>query len=194
MEFGAGGMALSADVGELGLGPELHLGLRYRFSKYFSFKVALAGGQISGSDAGTINDGRDYSYNTILIEPSVRAEFYYFTTRGQVWTRKGLLIDQPKFSSYAYIGFGIDYFNPTPGSALVNDFSDDFSKTAPVLPMGIGGILPVGKRLSLAFEIGFRYLYSDYIDGYSPVKWAYDAYYVGGFRLNYRFDNEVIRD
>jgi hypothetical protein len=191
---GLGGIAMFGDIGSMGLGPVTHLGLRYRQNRYLAINLSVETGMVSGSDAGTRNENRDYSYRTILAEPSVRAELYFFSTRAQAITRRGLLIDQPKFSAYVFVGLGFTWYNPKPGGAFITAFNDEIPRTAITMPIGLAANYPVGKKITLGVELGVRYLNTDYIDGYtSQNSAANDLYYLASFNLSYRLNRPLFR-
>ena len=56
-----------------------------------------------------------------------------------------------------------------------------------VVPLGLGGNVSAYPNLNLVLELGFRYAFSDNLDGYtSQYSSANDVYYFFNFTVTYR--------
>lgn len=65
-----------------------------------------------------------------------------------------------------------------------------YSPLTMVIPAGIGVNIGIRNFIDLGFEIGGRYAFNDYLDGFtSPTSTANDIYYISSFVLVYRIRN-----
>ena len=61
------------------------------------------------------------------------------------------------------------------------------SGLAPVIPAGLGATLIYTPNLNFGLELGGRYVFSDYIDGYhSQFSKANDVYYLMNVNITYK--------
>ena len=88
---------------------------------------------------------------------------------------------------YAFAGIGGALFYVDPNEALLA--SDmPVSGFTPVIPGGVGATLIYNPNLNFGVELGGRYAFSDYIDGYSSPQFskANDVYYFLNFTIAYK--------
>jgi len=88
---------------------------------------------------------------------------------------------------YAFAGIGGALFNVDPNEALLaRDMP--VSGFTPVIPGGVGATLIYNPNLNFGIELGGRYAFSDYIDGYSSPQFskANDVYYFLNFTIAYK--------
>jgi len=187
---GLGTTTIFGDIGGLSTRTALSLGIRYTIENRISVKGSLDLGWGYGTDKGSQNENRGYSYNTFLLEPSVQAEFYFFRSRGTGYNRKGYRLEVPRLGIYGFIGVGVLYFKASPGGELQNDFEDDFRNVALIFPAGIGFQVGIARNLMVGIELGGRYAQTDYIDGYtSDNSKSLDVYYMILLNASYRFSS-----
>ena len=138
--LGGGANKIYGDIGGGKIGYAFQGGLRIKIQEFSTIKFSLTYGKGSGSDVGTRNNDRGYSYQTILIEPSVRFEYHLFTRQNErIGTNfRKLIINEPKINAYIFAGAGGLYFKPTPGGELEQDYINNFSKLTFTIPVGIG--------------------------------------------------------
>jgi OOP family OmpA-OmpF porin len=185
--LGSGTTTVFGDIGDWQIGPSVCTGARFKFHKYWSVKANLIFGKGFGRDEGTRNYERDYEFSTFMIEPSVQVEYYILFLQGQRYNRKGLLLSIPAISSYGFIGFGGNFFNPTPGGELEKNYSEDFSKFCLVIPLGIGAKYNINNDWSVGIEFGRRFTTTDYLDGYtSESSTSNDVYLFGILSFSYK--------
>jgi OmpA-OmpF porin, OOP family len=198
-EFGAfiGGSNYQGDLadGVIQL-KETHLALggfmRYSFSPKMALRMSVYRGQISGSDGNSalasINS-RGYSFSSPVTEISFCAEYYPF---GKSYA-SGVGINGFKLSFQPYItaGFGltsvsavakapisvIPYPFPEPGSR------DNFLS----VPLGIGTKMQFSENMAIGLELGWRTVFSDFLDGVSihGSPQNDDWYVFGGLTFSY---------
>jgi hypothetical protein len=181
-------------------GSSFYMGFRYRTTEETAVKLNLIYGNAHGTDVGTRNAGRGFSYKTSFFEPSVQYEYYFIrstkrTTSG-LFNRRGLLMEYVKFELYGFIGVGGVYampvFNdagapPNPATHFINT-SSSFS---PLIPFGAGIKLGLTKYYAVGFELGRRYLFTDYFDGLSTSYSNHnDIYYFGSFHIIYKLETD----
>ena len=153
---------------------------RYNIGPFFSARLQLALGSISGSDANSTelrNRIRNLDFRSHMFEGSLIAEF-------------NLLGYQPRghekmFSPYIFVGIGVFNFNPYTTHfdpnldgqrAYLRDLNTEgqgsgtFSNRAPYattqvsIPMGVGFKYAINSNLTLGIEVGFRPTFTDYLD------------------------------
>ncbi len=174
--------------------PNVYFGLRYKFSHAFSGKFGLAYGY--GHSQDITNEripGTDgFKSNTHLIEPAVTAEYYIKKEQRRyksvaIYNRRGMLNDYSTFGIYAYGGLaGLYYravydFQPRP-----TDKSKESGFTLAV-PVGIGFKYIFSDKIVFGYEIGPRYVFSDFLDGIQPkASKSNDVYWLTTFYLAYK--------
>lgn len=187
---------------------------RYIINAKMAAKVSLYYGLISGSDSLGGNVGRGIKFNTNLLEYMASFE-YYFVEKGSA-SPEGYAIMQMRQQMgnkirvqarpYFFWGVGGIYYkpeiiyNPTNRGVVLDKNSNM------VLAFGGGAKLEVNS-VSLAVELGGRWTFTDYIDGYSKeyednpqdapafkLK-SPDLYYLMSVSMTYTLDMERwIRD
>ena len=189
--MGGGTTKVYGDIGGGKFGYAFQGGVRFKIHEYSAIKVSVTYGKGSGSDAGTKNNDRRYSYETMLIEPSLLFEYHFFTRQNErIGTNfRELIINEPKINAYLFAGAGGLYFKPTPGGKLEQDYNDNFSKLTLNIPVGLGFKYGLGKTLSAGIELGGRFPSSDYLDGYtSSHSKAKDIYFFGIISISWKLN------
>jgi hypothetical protein len=180
LELFAGGSGYNGDLTKSSLvtrsiRPAFGVNVRYQIHPYFSVRGGLAYAAVSGDDKYTGDSLlmlRNLSFQTSIIEASFVVE--------------AAIIDPEIFSGYPYVfaGVGVFRFNPfayddnndkvflhplrTEGQGL-DDFPErkEYSLTQLCIPFGAGARLRINDQFSLGIEIGFRKLFTDYLDDVS---------------------------
>lgn len=161
---------------------------RANFSQVISFKTALTGGKISASDDRTPIDPfavqRDASFNLFLIECSGTFEYHFLDWRDD---KRRL-----RFTPFLFAGLGMF------GISGVQTKNAEYSNVQLNLPFGVGMKYVVNPKWYLAFEIGIRKMFFDYLDNISDEdpsfknyqygnKYDNDNYYFTGFSITRTF-------
>ena len=107
------------------------------------------------------------------------------------------VLSKNRFTGFTFGGLGVSYFNPNPDFNLPNKYIDDvnpdaetnYSKFTLSVPLGIGLKYSLPKDFYLAAEAGYRFVFTDYLDGISKVAnpKRNDAYYYTGLTLTKAF-------
>ncbi|MFO7655623.1 MAG: DUF6089 family protein [Bacteroidales bacterium] len=174
--------------------PNLYAGVRYKFSHALSGKFGLAYGY--GHSKDITNEripGTDgFSSNTHLIEPAVTAEYYLKKEQRRyrsvaIYNRRGMLNDYSTFGIYVYGGLSGVYYNsvydftPRPGDEIKK------SGFALAIPAGLGFKYIYSDKIVFGYEIGPRYVFSDFLDGFKPpASKSNDVYWLTTISLAYK--------
>ncbi len=188
--LGGGPNMFFCDIGDGGIGPVGFIAARYYVRNDIVARLNLAYAVGIDTDEGTKNFARKYSYKTQIIESTIQLEYYFFYT--DLFGRKdwdGLVLNIPTFGLYVFTGAGTIFSNPNPEAGNQDYiFDDDYSKISMVVPYGLGMQYRFNKKWAASFEVGRRFILSDYLDGFSPdASDKNDMYYFALISVNYRF-------
>lgn len=165
-------------------------GIRVTVSDYFSLRGNLAGGVLSGNDEFSKNDiryDRSLAFRSPFIELSAICEFYFRKERTmgiyrRNTSRLGIKPNLFNMDYYGFIGIGGNWFNPqgkyqgqwynlqplgTEGQGIDGSGKTPYSRTAVVVPFGMGMQKKINRDISLNVEFGYRFTNSDYMDDVS---------------------------
>jgi len=166
--------------------------LKYRITREFNVRLSLTYGLLHGTDARGSNEDRAFEVSTSIFEPALIAEYYflknsnensYLFFKGRRGAFKQII---NSIDIYAFTGIGGASFKVNGNDALVNYGIESSGFTA-VIPVGIGATLLYTPQMNLGLEIGGRYAFSDYLDGYtSQYSKANDVYYFVNFIISYK--------
>lgn len=149
--------------------------LKYNFDNAFIIRAGIAWGQVTGDDKynkPAVLKSRNLNFKSNIIELNICAEYN--------------LLEPDIYIAYPYIfgGIGVFHFNPytydkdnkktylrplsTEGQGLA-EYPDrkKYPLTQFCLPFGAGWKWRFNKRYELAYEIGYRFLFTDYLDDVS---------------------------
>jgi len=161
---------------------------RSNISKVVSLRVAITGGQIAASDKHNPLDSaaikRNASFNIFLLEASSTFEYHFLDWRDD---RRRL-----RFTPYFFVGVGLF------GISGITDKTNTYSNVQLSIPFGGGIKYVLNPKYYIAFEIGIRKTFFDYLDnisgGNATVKNYqygnpndYDNYFFTGITLTYTF-------
>lgn len=176
------------------------LNVRYRLTPIYTLKVNGIVGFGSGNDEGTRNDrslsGRGRSYKTMVNELSAQFEYSFIAEERRyksaaMFNRRGMLNNYMSFSAYGFAGIGGVYAwaraivpDPAPYDLVkVHNFGV-------VLPVGLGVRYIIDDRWLANLELGYRYSFSDYIEGYKQAQDSRfnDVYYFLNLSVGYKLE------
>ena len=155
--------------------PNVYFAARYKFSQDFSGKFGLAYGYGHSQDITNVRiEGTDgFQSNTHLIEPSVTAEYYLKKEQRRyrsaaIYNRRGMLNDYSTWAIYLYGGLGGLYYKAVYDfTPRTTDKTKDSGFTL-IIPAGVGFKYVYSDKIVFGYELGPRYVFSDYLDGYKP--------------------------
>lgn len=179
--FFFGGTNFIGDVGNYG--PHLPKGVaggvfyRHQFNYHYAVRGQLSFGQLANDDAWSTLPDRNYrnlSFRSNIWEGMFLGEvnFFQFVPGSRKYNK----------TPYIFAGIGITTFNPqayyegdwydlnplgTEGQRTSVNPGNYYALAAWNLPFGIGYKVNLGRTSVLAFEIGFRRTFTDYLDDVS---------------------------
>lgn len=202
---GLGVTQLFADIG--GFSPSLNLlgvkdmtlnhtrvnlqsGFKYRITDDITTRFNLALGYFHSTDERGSNPNRGFESSTVFIEPSLMGEYHFFLYTGPNKTRRrrpssGQSIFS-KIDMYLFTGLGGISYNIIPNEKLEPrvKIKNGF---AAVVPLGIGANLIYSRNINFGLELGARYAFTDYLDGYTSQYSKFnDIYYLLNLTLTYK--------
>lgn len=134
------------------------LGFRHIFVNNLSLKANLMYCKLFGSDAETILQYRGYDFSSTTIEASFQAELFLFGGPNSY--------NNNPHSVFIFAGAGnLTYIPVLTGNSRSQDVIKTGLSNAPILPFGFGYEYYLGEGFSLGSEFGFRYAFSDFLDG-----------------------------
>ncbi len=178
--------------------PALSVFGTYRYSPNLSFRGALSYGRLSSDDFGVADPYGEDSKFRYVRNASFRNDIKELSFVG-IWDfmpNHGTFLNRVGFTPYAFAGVAVFHHNPKAkapeldkfGQPLAeagewvalrplgtegqnSDFYDvkPYNTIQPSIPFGIGIRAKVQKRLDFEFEVGYRYLFTDYIDDVSGM-------------------------
>ena len=193
--------------------------VRRHLNDYFALRGQVLLGKLAGNDLDRPDGRWDYrrlKFSTPLTELSLLGEFY--PLRERRYTCDGTF--KKTLTPYLFGGIGVAFTNPTvkaQNAQLQDDdprkyvmaqlYDQDLAnrkKAALILPFGVGLKYNVAERWTIGAEVGYRYAFSDYLDGtklsttalgtgtaLTPNGKAYnDGYLVANLLGSYRFGDK----
>lgn len=164
-EFKADGFSIDAK-------PNFNAGLQYFFFPRISARVELNYVRLAGSDA------KDDSPERVTRNLSFFSDNFELSLSGQVnLSPNGIRFYQrSKLNFYGIAGAGVLYMNPKAElngekHALqpLQTEGKEYSKIQPVLIYGIGGRVKISPFFNIGLEVGWRKMFTDYLDDVSTV-------------------------
>jgi hypothetical protein len=168
--------------------------LRYRFTEDFAARISLIFGTLHATDARGEYISRGFEANTIFVEPSLIAEYYFIKNKEEnsfVFLAKNETFIKSVFSSldfYCFTGIGGLGYKVTPNSILT-PYAAKTSGFTEVVPLGVGVCMIYSGDFNFSIELGGRFTFSDYLDGYTSAKSkANDIYHLLNFTITYKIN------
>lgn len=147
----------------------------YELMDQLFLRAGINLGAVSGSDKFSTSPSfqqRNLSFESAISEIHLGGEFYL------------LNLNQERLSPYAFAGIGIFHFDPytfdssnrqvylkplsTEGQGIYPN-KKTYKLTQPMIPFGGGLKVMVSESVMMGFEIGFRKLFTDYLDDISTT-------------------------
>lgn len=168
-------------------------GILYKWNRSlrhsYRFNLNLAG--ISANDADADSPGRTdrgYSFKNRITEVSAGIEFDFFEF--------DLHHFDPQITPYVFTG--LSYFRYNELYVENGETRQDGRRSGLGIPMLVGVKMRIGQDFVLGLEVGFRYTFTDNLDGSNPKKPelaplrfgnlnSNDWYVISGFTLTYTF-------
>ncbi len=166
---------------------------KYRITRVANIRLSMTYALFNATDVRGSNEEREYQSKTSLFEPALLGEYYFIKNRAEmsylfIKGRRSFFSQLLRsLDFYAFAGIGGALFNVDPNEALL-ERDMPVSGFTPVIPGGVGATLIYNPNLNFGIELGGRYAFSDYIDGYSSPQFskANDVYYFLNFTIAYK--------
>lgn len=183
----------------------ISVGANYRILQDLNIRLNLAYGMFNANDMRGSNVDRAYRSTTNFFETAIVGEYYFIKNAAEnsyLFSRKNVLrlrprrLDSPvyrgslfsKLDFYTFAGFGGLGYTVAGNEALKLRDMKDGGFTA-IIPAGFGAKYMYSPEISLGVELGGRYTFSDYIEGYtSPYSKYNDVYYFINATITYKLD------
>ncbi|MBT1705353.1 DUF6089 family protein [Chryseosolibacter indicus] len=150
--------------------PSLSLGVMMNVAPRIAVRGEFSWITLSGDDAKTGNESlmvRNLSFTSNNYEVNFSGQISLFPHKGRFYQR-------PKFNAYGFAGIGALYFNPKAeldgkkyALQPLKTSGVDYSRLTVVIPYGFGIKTRVSPFIDFGIEVGFRKLFTDYIDDVS---------------------------
>ena len=148
---------------------EVSLGFRHSFNNRFGYRLSLHHGLYESADAGLRNEARGYASTSNITMFTVLGEIDIFQSRAAIRSRgAGATVAVRPWRIYAYGGGGGAYAsidltgNSTAGNPRATSKT---SESTPIIPFGLGFDIWTNSNFNIGLEIGWKYTFSDYMDG-----------------------------
>jgi len=171
---------------------DINANLKYRLSRETNIRLSMTYGLFHATDVRGSNEGREMDASTMIFEPALMGEYYFIKNRSEISylfiKRKGRFIRTllGSLDFYGFAGVGGLAYNVKGNDALI-EHNLPTSGLDLVIPGGIGATLIYSPNLNFGVELGGRYAFTDYLDGYtSQYSKANDVYYFLNFTLTYK--------
>ena len=174
--------------------PSLIFGARYKLQENMALKFNINFCMGGGTDAGSVNAERNYTYISFLSEQSLQYEFYFLTEdkikrSGATYNRRGMVNNYSRIGFYGFAGLGGLFYTakvtgtqPFPG--IDTRLGPGYTLT---LPVGLGLKYVYSDHWSFNAELGYHYTLSDGLDGLtSKYSKANDIYWMATVTACYR--------
>jgi opacity protein-like surface antigen len=146
------------------------IGFSYDLSNRFSVRADFKIGKISADDEKGRNKARNLNFASQLTEGDIDLQ-YFITTLGQ-----------HTLTPYVFAGIGLYHFDPytfdstgqkyylkpfsTEGEGFATGIKE-YNLTQVSIPFGAGVKMPLSDNINVGLEVGFRKLFTDYLDDVS---------------------------
>jgi hypothetical protein len=160
---------------------------KYRLTDRLVLRGHLITGRLAGNEKNSSVEWqrqRGLAFSSSLTELAAQLEY-------DIWKTD-------KFSVFAFGGVGAAFFKPKtdynePNPYILTDINQDatanYNKITPAIPLGLGIKYPLKNDFNLYFDLGYRKVFTDYLDGVSLIAnpKRKDTYFFSGVSLTKEF-------
>ena len=148
------------------------IGLSYAISDHFTARASFKIGKISADDKVGRNRNRNLNFSSEITEGSLNLQYLVTPLSAHV------------FTPYLFAGVAIYHFDPfthdstgrkyylkplsTEGEGFISG-RNNYSLTQFSIPLGAGVKMPLSDNITVGFEVGYRKLFTDYLDDVSTT-------------------------
>ena len=167
--------------------------VKYRITRTVNARLSLTYAMFHASDERGTNNDREFEATTSVFEPAVLGEYYFIKNYSEnsylfLKRRESFIYHLLKsLDFYAFGGIGAAAFTVNGNDNLVANASYVDHGFTPVIPVGLGTTLIYSPNLNFGLEVGGRYAFTDFLDGYtSQYSKANDVYYFLNLTFTYK--------
>lgn len=148
------------------------IGINYDLNDRLSIRTALIAGKLSADDKFGRNRIRNLNFSSNLTEAQLGLQYHIFPLGEHALTPyvfAGLAMF--RFNPYTFDSTGSKYYLrqlSTEGQGFIEG-KDYYKLTALSIPFGGGLKLSLSENINVGLELGFRKLFTDYLDDVSTV-------------------------
>jgi len=149
------------------------VGFSYDIASHFSIRTGITLGEVSGNDKYGRNKHRNLNFSSAITEANIGLE-YYITAP----------IEKHSLTPYLFAGIAVYHFDPytfdstgkkyflkplsTEGEGFIPG-RNNYNLTQMAIPFGAGVKLSLSDNVNVGFEVGYRKLFTDYLDDVSTT-------------------------
>jgi hypothetical protein len=188
----------------------ISVGGNYRIMQDLNIRLNIAYGMFNANDMRGSNVDRAYKSTTNFFETALLGEYYFIKNSAEnsyLFSRKKVVRPRTnrmrgpvsgsslfsKFDIYTFAGIGGLGYSVAGNEALELRDLKDGGFTA-IIPAGFGAKFMYTPDISLGFELGGRYAFSDYVEGYSSQYSKYnDMYYFINATFTYKLNTSMMQ-
>ena len=166
--------------------------LKFRITREINARVSMTYALFHATDERGSNEGREYEAITSVFEPAIIGEYYFIKNMAEnsylfVKGKERFIFEFLKsLDFYAFAGIGGAAYTVKGNDALI-DHGMETGGFSAVIPAGLGSTLIFSPNLNFGVEVGGRYAFTDFLDGYtSQYSKANDVYYFLNFTVTYK--------
>jgi hypothetical protein len=170
----------------------VNAGGKYRITREINLRISMTYALLHATDERGSNEFRQLESSTSVFEPAVIGEYYFiknYAENSYLFLKSKKLYWADILRSldfYAFTGIGGNFYKVKPNEELASLGLKTGGVTA-VIPVGFGSNLIFSPNFDLGLEIGGRYTFTDYMDGYhSQFSKANDVYYFFNLTFIYK--------
>ncbi|MGI6339210.1 MAG: hypothetical protein ACOXZV_07530 [Bacteroidales bacterium] len=170
--------------------------IRYRLSRTANLRLGLTYAMLHATDERGSNESRQFEATTHLFEPALIGEYYFIKNRYEssylFLKGKSIWALLRSLDFYVFTGVGGAAYSVNGNNLLAGRDQATEGITA-VIPAGAGATLIYSPNVNFGVELGGRYTFSDYIDGYHSEQYskANDVYYFLNFTFTYKLKSSA---
>jgi len=166
--------------------------VKYRITRNINIRLSLTYALLRANDERGSNTERDFDATTSIFEPAVIGEYYFIKNQAEnsyiFVSGKGPFLSEfiKSLDFYVFAGIGGLSYTVKGNDALITHGMETGGFTT-VIPGGLGATLIFTPNINFGIEVGGRYAFTDYLDGYtSQYSKANDVYYFLNFAFTYK--------
>lgn len=178
--------------------PAVSIFAHYRYAPNLTFRASFSWARIKGDDFESADPYGEQSSYRYVRNLSFRNDIKELAFIGvwDIFGNHGTFLNRAHFTPYVYLGVGVFHHNPRGKAPETDKFGQplaeagewvalrplgtegqlssaydvkQYSVIQPSIPLGIGMRAELNKRWDFEFEVGYRYLFTDYIDDVSGL-------------------------